>query len=281
MHYVGPFDESKFVVPFGYGGHSKGYERVPLVDHSIGSVHMGLGICQLRPKGLVEICITANEKGLYVLGGEVEVNRDGKTFRLSADDYALIPYGIPHAFRNTGEQACRWLEMQAPQPRPPHEWQDLFFTGEAEWPEKAMSLDLQDPRTRQLGHFARQMPLSYEGVAISGLTVYWFMGPPLGAQQFLMMRGELAAGGVCGLHDHPLEESYFVLNGEADVKIEGKKYHLQPGNIMWTGVGASHGFFQTGKAPFCWIETQSPQFPLQNGIRNYALWAKLQKAYPL
>ena len=276
MYFVGKFDEGRSAVPSGYERHSQGYDRFALVDHSVGSVHMGVGICRLQPKGSVELTVQANEKGIYVLYGDLEIKRGEEIFRLSADDYALFPYGIPQAYRNEGHQVACWFEMQAPQPKPPGGWQDTFFVGDEGWPGEVRTPNLEDPRTKLVGHFREQKPQFPSGAAIQGLKVFLFMDREFGAQHFLMMRGELALGGVCGLHDHPIEESYFVLSGEADMEIEGKKFHLQPGVVAWTGVGTSHAFFQKGNAPFRWIETQAPPFPAQNGFRNYASWDKLR-----
>ena len=124
---VHKFDEGRFAVPDAFRGRSTGFERVGLIDHSHGSVHMGVGIGQLAPGGSVDPCVHANEKGIYVLEGELEVLRGPEAFRLAADDYALVPMGTVHALRNRGAVRARWFEMQAPQPKPPGGWQDLFF----------------------------------------------------------------------------------------------------------------------------------------------------------
>ena len=228
----------------------------------------GEGQCSAR--------IHANEKEIYVLYGEVEIKRGEELFRLSADDYALFPYGIPQAFRNAGHQVACWFEMQAPQPKPPGRGQDTFFVGDDGWHGEGRTPNMEDPRTKLLGHYRELRPQFPSGEAIQGLKVFFFMDREFGAQHFLMMRGELAVRGVCALHDHPIQESYFVLSGEADMEIEGKRFHLQPGVVAWTGVGTSHAFFQKGNAPFRWIETQAPQFPTQNGFRNYASCDKLR-----
>lgn len=272
MYFVGKFDESKFVVPQGFQQHSLGYARVSLVDHSVGSVHTGFGISQLLPKGRVACCVQANERGIYVLQGEIEMMRGKEAFRLTADDYVLIPYGVSHAFRNAGNQPARWVGVQSPQPKPPGGWQDTFFVGDLDWPGEVIRPVMGDPRTQRLGHFGG--PRS--GLVMQSLTVYRFMDEEFGAYLFYMMRGELAAGGSRGTHDHTVEESYFVLSGEVDMEIEGRRYHLQTGDVAWTGVGTSHAFFNTGNVPWRWIETQAPQFPARHGSRNYAVWDKLR-----
>ena len=65
-----------------------------------------------------------------------------------------------------------------------------------------------------------------------------------------------------------------MFSGEADMEIEGERFHLTAGSVAWTGVGASHAFCHTGSVPFRWIETQAPQFPAQGGTRNYEEWDK-------
>ena len=69
---------------------------------------------------------------------------------------------------------------------------------------------------------------------------------------------------------------YLGLEGEADIEIEGRRYHLGSGDYAWTGVGTCHAFFQKGDNPFRWIETQAPQFPAQHASRNYASWERMR-----
>ncbi len=276
MFFVGKLDESRFAVPHAYAHHSRGFERATLIDHAVGSVHMGVGICQLHSKGHVQSCVHANEKGIYILEGELEMKRGHEVFRLSADDYALIPYGMPHALRNRGDKTARWFEMQAPQPKPPGGWQDVFFGDDNDWPAQVSPPHLGNRGTRYVGHFKAEKPMVPQGKGINGLKVYRFMEREFGAQHFFMMRGELSPGGVRSYHDHPLEECYFALSGETFMDIEGERFHLRPGDVAWTGVGAAHAFCHAGDVPFRWLETQAPQFPAQNGTRNYADWDKLR-----
>ena len=237
---------------------------------------MGVGICQLQPMGHVRSRLHANEKGIYILEGELEIKRGHEAFRLSADDYALIPYGMSHALRNRGDRTARWFEMQAPQPKPLGGWQDTFFVDDNDWPAQVGPPDWENPDTRFLGHFGTQKPMLPQGEGIGGLAVYRFMERDFGAQHFFMMRGELSVGGLRSRHDHPVEEFYFALSGATFMDIEGERFHLRRGDVAWTGVGASHAFCHTGDVPFRWIETQAPQFPARNGTRNYSDWDKLR-----
>jgi mannose-6-phosphate isomerase-like protein (cupin superfamily) len=277
QYHVGKLEASQFAVPHGYEGHARGYERVSLIDRGIGSVHMGVGVCRLAPGGSVDPCVHANEKGIYVFEGEVELKRGGETFRLVRDDYALIPTGTPHACRNTGALPARWFDMQAPQPKPPGRWQDTFFVAdESAWPRTVPGW--QQAGVAQAGHFEPRAPIVNPNRGVSGLRVFRFMEKTFGAQCFYMMRGELAPGGVRGYHDHPVEESYLALSGEAVMSIEGEDFHLRAGDFVWTGVGTCHAFHHVGCEPFLWIETQAPQFPAHQGTRNYNDWEKFKSA---
>lgn len=271
--HVGKLNESAFAVPHGYAGHACGYERASLIDRGMGSVHMGVGVCRLAAGGGVYACVHANEKGIYVFEGELEVKRSGEVFVLGKDDYALIPTGTPHAYPNVSATPVRWFDMQAPQPKPPGQWRDTFFVADDQaWSDRAPALSEFNPA--QTGHFVPRAPIINPNAGVSGLRVFRFMEKEFGAQCFYMMRGELSPGGVRGYHDHPVEESYLALEGEAIMSIEGEDFHLKAGDYVWTGVGACHAFKHVGSEPFRWIETQAPQFPAHQGTRNYNVWDK-------
>lgn len=264
----------KAVVPYPFEKHSKGYERVMLVDHSIGAVHQAVGICELQPGGSVDCCLHTNEEAIYLFEGELEMLLDGKAFRLSAEDYALVPYGIPHAYRNRGKKAVRWFEAQAPQPKPPGGWQDTYFF-EANWPEKVAAPDFEDPRTRFVGHFKEEAPLFPSGVEGNGPRVHMFIKQELGSQHMLVHRGVFEPGGYLDPHDHAAEESFYGFGGELDLELEGTVYKIRAGDIAFAGVGAAHSWHNRGKEPFRWIETITPQFPTASATRKHRVWEKL------
>jgi len=182
-----------------------------------------------------------------------------------------VPYGVPHAFRTEGIELpagsrCSLLNQS-------HlaggRIRSLSVVGIGQ--RKSFSRTRGIPNAR-FGHFKEQGVQFPGGIGFQGLKVMQFMGRELGTQHFFMMRGELAVGGAWGLHDHPIEEMFLPLSGEAEMEIEGERYPLQPGDAAWVGVGASHSCSQRGNVPFRWLETQAPQFPIQNAIRNYAHW---------
>ncbi|MET9452331.1 cupin domain-containing protein [Streptomyces cinerochromogenes] len=67
---------------------------------------------------------------VYVLEGEMEIDFQGRTYRLTAGMCALLPHGIPHAMRNASQPPARALQVSTP-----GGWdnflEDLFAAGPA------------------------------------------------------------------------------------------------------------------------------------------------------
>ena len=97
----------------------------------------------------------------------------------------------------------------------------------------------------------------------------------LEAQHLTLFMVDFQPGGAGNIHDHPFEETYFFLSGEAEAILDGKTYQVKAEDFVWIGVGGTHGFFNKGTVPMRWIETQTPQPPNQHGFRFPADWAYL------
>ncbi|MFL5625685.1 MAG: cupin domain-containing protein, partial [Ktedonobacteraceae bacterium] len=135
------------------------------------------------------------------------------------------------------------------QPRPFDGEPDTFFLNARTVPEKGVRPDFQDIRTRYIGHFDdSQMPppsnlqaVGYNGSNIYGISLKPLIDEMMGAQHLTLFMVEFQPGGDGNIHDHPFEESYFILSGEAEAILDGKSYHVKAGDYVWTGVGGTHG----------------------------------------
>jgi mannose-6-phosphate isomerase-like protein (cupin superfamily) len=83
---------------------------------------------------------------------------------------------------------------------------------------------------------------------------------------------------VIGGHDHPLEETYLILEGEVDAWFDGEPYHLVPGDVAWAGVGCVHAFANPAEVPVRWLETQSPAPPARHSYRFERDWDYLEES---
>ena len=284
MHHVATYAQAAFQVPPAYEPHSHGYSRITLVDHTIaGAVHTGLGLCQLAAQGTLFPHVHFYEEAFFVLEGRVVARIDGHDYLFGPGDYGMIPPGVPHALRHVGDQPMRWLEALSPQPKAPGQERDTLFLKKEALPSTGAPPDFRDPMTRYLGHFddtqlpphsQLQMP-GYRGSSIGGISLKMLIDQQLGAQQLTLFMVEFQPGGAGNIHDHPFEETYFLLSGEAEAVLDGTTYQVRAGDYVWTSVGGTHGFFNKGTVPVRWIETQAPQPPSQHGFRFPADWAYL------
>jgi quercetin dioxygenase-like cupin family protein len=92
-----------------------------------------------------------------------------------------------------------------------------------------------------------------------------------------MFMVEYQPGGAAHFHDHPLEESYYIIHGEVEAWGDGQKYVLKAGDLFWTGVGCIHAFFNRSNSTVRWLETQSPQLPGRHGYRFNRDWEYLEQ----
>jgi quercetin dioxygenase-like cupin family protein len=212
---------------------------------------------------------------------------DGETrhYRLGPGDYGAFKVATPHAWRAAGDTPARWLQMSAPQPKPPGAERDTFFPrSAAAAPSDAPRLDVSRLESNLLGHFdASQIPpMSERKGAIAGLEgvfLKWLLDEHAGAVHHRFLYIEYQPGVSIALHDHTFEEAYFILSGEVQGTLDGQRYTARSGDVLWTGVGCVHTFVNVSNEPVRWLETFAPQPPRENVFRFMAEWEK--KAHDL
>lgn len=273
MHTVSKIDDASARTPSRYESHSAGFRRSTFVDRAMGSVHMGVGVCFLGAHGHISKHLHSFEESFYILEGRVAVEGGDRTQELSAGDFGLIPTGLPHAFRNAHGAAARWLEMQAPQPRPLEYGEDTWFVNGEE----------QAGGSLLTGHFDESQlprpggPSQMEGFnPTSGVAIKMFVDRSFGATHQSLFLIQYLPGAKIDPHDHTFEESYLILSGRVRGTADGKVYDLGPGDTIWTGVGCIHSFENVGSEPVRWIETQAPLPPSKEVFRFERDWARFR-----
>ncbi|MBI4265349.1 MAG: cupin domain-containing protein [Acidobacteria bacterium] len=280
MHYVRRSANTVLGPPPLYTGHSTGYTHASLVDHTSGSVHTGLSLNSLEAGGTIAPHVHSYEEGFYVLEGQPLVSIESQTYRLKPGDFGAVKVGMLHAWRNTGSGPGRWLQMAAPQPKPAGRERDTFFARSARLPSAAEAHDVDgsDPTPPALlGHFdVGQIPPPGEGRTgagtLPGVFLKWMIDEQFGARHHRMLLIEYQPGVSIGLHDHTFEEAYYILTGAVQATLDGERYLVEAGDVVWTGVGCVHAFANVGSVPVQWLETFSPQPPAENVFRFMAEW---------
>ena len=278
-----------------YESHAEGFARAALVDGAAGSVHMGLGLCKLED-GFVDCHVQSCEESFYVLEGEPVLYLGGTGYQLAPGACGVVPVGVAHAWRAEGE-AC-WIDMYAPRPRRPDEKPDTFFVGPAPTA-PGVPVDVRDPRTRNffrlddwqmdVDNLKSGAPVEQPTVsasmatallAYSGITVKMLVDQRLDAMLHTMFMVRYQPGGVAQPHDHPFEESYYMLEGEVEFVADGERYTLFPGDVCWTGVGCVHAFYNTSGKRVTWLETSAPGPPDRHSYRFDRDWDYLEQKIP-
>ncbi len=283
-------DEIELARPAGLGDRVEGLRRVALVGREVGAVHTGFALCSLESSGFVATHVHSTEQSFYVLAGKPVVTVDGRAYQLAANDCGLVPVGVEHGWSNESTEPALWLEMNAPAPRisgPP----DTFWTGPPVPPRESRPPDIRDPRTRtffrlttgemDVDNLKTGAPVDAPTVsasmatallAYSGIAVKMLVDQRLGAVLHTMFMVEYQPGGVAQPHDHPLEETYYMLEGEVEATADGNVFTLGPGDVFWTGVGCVHAFHNRSAGRVRWLETQSPQPPANHSYRFNRDW---------
>jgi quercetin dioxygenase-like cupin family protein len=281
--------EADPVPPGPFAGHGRGFGRWSVVDEAAGAVHTGFGVCALEPGGRVDAHVHSFEESLYLLEGELVLDTGEGSVLLRQGDYGLVPVGVPHALRNRGPAPARWADMAAPQPRDRFGGDTYFVAPLAAG--EPVPVDVRDPRTRSAGHIdpanmdpgrqtqdqlAVSASMRTALLVYSGITVKMMVDSDLGAQLQTMFMVQYEPRGVAGTHDHPLEETYMILEGEVDASFDGDRHRLAAGDVAWAGVGCVHGFSNPADRPVRWLETQAPQPPARHSYRFTRDWEYLR-----
>lgn len=278
-------------VPPEFEARSAGYGRAPVVDESGGAVQMGFEVARLEPGGHVDTHVHSFEETLYIFEGALTVDTPEGSYQLVVGDYALLPVGMTHAFRNTTSEPVSFSEMKAPLPRERLQFDTQFPS--ALNPGAPVAIDVRDPRNRYFGHIepdnmdpglqtqdrlAQSASMRTALLVYSGISVKMMIDSDLGADLSTMFMVQYEQGGFAGAHDHPLEEAYQILAGKVEATFDGNTYELGPGDVAWAGVGCVHEFRNIGDGIVRWLETQAPQPPPRHSYRFARDWSYLENA---
>ncbi|MGH9019791.1 MAG: cupin domain-containing protein [Acidimicrobiales bacterium] len=286
-------DDSSARTPDSYADHSSGYRRQVLVSRDTGSPHMTLTIGLLDSGGHVASVLHSFETSLYVLSGTLAVTTLGQTTHLGPDHVIVLPIATTYTLRAVDGPA-RWLQMSAPAELDDGRRRDTFFTGESLVESEPVVPDMRDPRNRNAARFdiasmdlaklaagtnvldpTASPSMATALLAYSGIGVKMLVDRQVGAHLHTMFMVAYQPTAIAHPHDHPFEEAYVFVEGETHALVDGESHVLHPGDVLWCGVGADHGFENRGGSLVRWIEVQAPPPPDRHSYRFSREWEHL------
>ncbi|HJQ86559.1 MAG TPA: cupin domain-containing protein [Propionibacteriaceae bacterium] len=290
-HLVRPADAVELVAPTtGWAGGATGYRRCMAVGEDDHAVHTGFVISELDPGGSIPWHVHSFEESCFVVTGTAVIDTAEGSYRISEGGYGVVPIAMPHRWRNESQLPVRWVEMQAPGPRSAYQEDTFVVPGPTR--NEVADIDVRDPRDRYFGKITpSQMDPAQQSqdllevtasmrtalLVYGGINVKMMVDSDLGAQLSTMFMVQYDPDGATGPHDHPFEETYFFLEGEAEATFDGKPVVLGAGDIAWAGVGCPHSFRNLGGGPLRWLETQAPQPPRRHSYRFARDWDYLRE----
>lgn len=297
MHHVTRFDRSALAAPAGYEANSSGFRRHSHVDRAVGAVHTGFGTCELDAAGTLAPHVHSYEELIYVVEGHPRLCIDGATHQLEPNEAAFIGVGATHAWTAPPSEVCRWIELQTPPARDSAEPPDTFFVGGSGEASEATPIDARDPRTRSFCRWTRDQmdvdlvkrpspvdapdisaSMSSALLAYAGIGIKMLIDERHGAfmGQLFMVNYEIDV--VLHPHDHPLEEAFYMLEGEVVYVADGSEYALGVGDVAFAGVGCIHSFENRSGAGCRWLETRAPHPSRHHSYRFDRDWDYLTEA---
>jgi quercetin dioxygenase-like cupin family protein len=280
--------EAQYLAPGPLIPGAVGISRWRCVGEEDGAAHSDFGVLHLQPDGRSATHVHSFEYSFHLLEGEAVLATPEATVRLVAGDYGVVPIGVPHRWRGSGSSAAKIADLITPPARARH-GDDTFQV--AELPDaEPITVDPRDPRTRSFGNVTAEQlrpgRQSQELLAVSasmrtallvysGISLKMMVDSDLGATLSAMFMVQYEADGKAGPHDHPLEESYLVTDGEVLATFNGEEFLLGPVDFAWAGVGCVHSFSATGEE-VRWLETQAPQMPPRHAYRFARDWEYLE-----
>ncbi|HUY42879.1 MAG TPA: cupin domain-containing protein [Acidimicrobiales bacterium] len=298
MHQITQIKDDLALTPANYEGHSTGFRQQILISRELGSPHMTLSVGHLDTGGHVETQLHSFEVSLYVFSGKLAVTTLGKTTLLEPDHCMCLPLATSYSLRAL-DGPVKWLQMASPAELTDGRRQDTFFTGEVLVETTPELPDMRDPRNRNAVRFdSDSMDLKRLAggadvnaptvspsmatalLAYSGIGVKMLIDQQVGAQLHTMFIVDYQPTAIAHPHDHPFEEAYVFVEGEVHALVDGELMVFHPGDVLWAGVGADHGFENRSSGLVRWIEVQAPQPPSRHSYRFSREWehlaAKLQ-----
>lgn len=95
-------------------------------------------------------------------------------------------------------------------------------------------------------------------IASDGLTVSRILGSEQGATHLAAAISRLEARGRVAGHEHPFEESFFVLEGRVVVTIADVAYDLGEGDFGYVPLGVPHAWSNPFQQPAGWLRVRAP-----------------------
>ncbi len=248
-----------------------------------GAMHLSAATSLLAGGGRIPGHEHPFEESFFVLSGRVVVTIADRSYELAEGDFGFAPLGVPHAWSNPFAEPAEWLRVRAPAPRTDGRTVVSRLVAGFDPATSGPAVDAKASNQRYVGHFDdTQIPPpgpiampGYRGYGINDVSIRMMVDEFLGAEHHTLFIVQFEPADVFSAkeHFHPYEELYYFTHGAADGLVGGEACKVSAGDLVFAGVGATHGFTNSGDVPVRWIEAQAPKPTPRHGTLFVHDWS--------
>jgi mannose-6-phosphate isomerase-like protein (cupin superfamily) len=218
--------------------------------HVLASENLGTDRCEIALLHLGEHAVDGDEQGpseerfVFVLSGTVQVKSASEMETLNAHSFVFLPRGRPHRIGSLGGLSATLLDIRA-------------FV-----PDARQNAPAQGKALAQLtGQIAAEAFSAHHAHLAEGsaFDTQALADRRLGAERLKVFAAAVPPGSGMGLHIHPFDQFYFILEGALDVQVGLESGRVAAGQLVAFPAGTVHRNRNDGVARALQITINVPE----------------------
>ncbi|MBB3428864.1 MULTISPECIES: cupin domain-containing protein [Rhizobium] len=228
-----------------------GAEDAPEARTSVFGSLSAIGTCRIdhvllsAPASPVGLHSQTVERLIYVLAGAISLKEGADFVRLEANDFLFVPRSRAIIIMGT-DSAARLLDIQVP----------ISYERSSPAADKALS-DLKGRVDENA--FAVHTAHAAEGRAFETQAL---IDRKIGSESIKAFISLVHPGSGMGLHVHPFDQFYYVLQGELSVLLGFDSGRMSEGDLVAFPAGLIHSNSNDGASPTLLLTINVPEVPV-------------------
>ena len=201
----------------------------------------------------IDLCSPAGERLIFVLAGQVSIQEGTEILWLEAGDFLFVPRSRAVAIKGT-DSSTRLLDIHAP------------VAGELPSPDATRALTTLKGRVDE-NAFSSHTAHAAKGRAFDSQTL---IDSKTGSESIKAFVSLVHPGSGMGLHVHPFDQFYYVLQGHLSVRLGFDTSVISEGDMAAFPAGLIHANVNGSAGPTLLLTVNVPEVP--SGTRGvYAI----------